>query len=248
MATASAWASGRAHPRSRGAATRRLDIIGSGQGPSPLTRGSPRSRICRESCTGPIPAHAGQPDTGANRTRQKGAHPRSRGAAAPEERLSALAAGPSPLTRGSLRRLHRGLDTLGPIPAHAGQPVVFAVAVGVIGAHPRSRGAAASAVSNHPRAKGPSPLTRGSRQRCHNRDRDRGPIPAHAGQPLVNSSTFPSTRAHPRSRGAALCRDCTRSQPSGPSPLTRGSPLKVTAVPASTGPIPAHAGQPDGGA
>ena len=53
-----------------------------------------------------------------------------------------------------------------------------------------------------------------------------------------------TTRAHPRSRGAAGVVFTARSRALGPSPLTRGSQATQPSQQRSPGPIPAHAGQP----
>ncbi len=74
-------ASGRVHPRSRGAAHFPAHGTYVEPGPSPLTRGSHRSRSPPRARGGSIPAHAGQPRWAAGQRRPAWVHPRSRGAA-----------------------------------------------------------------------------------------------------------------------------------------------------------------------
>ena len=98
----SASVKSRAHPRSRGAARQLFHNGGGWQGPSPLTRGR---RYCPNRTAGPpgpIPAHAGPPPRSSKTRSRRGAHPRSRGAAAALRFKKHRSQGPSPLTRGRL--------------------------------------------------------------------------------------------------------------------------------------------------
>ena len=90
---------------------------------------------------------------------------------------------------------------------------------------------------------GSSPLTRGKRIYRRPRTRTRRLIPAHAGKTALTTSSGPSFRAHPRSRGENKCppSDCPRCP--GSSPLTRGKPGATAAGLAGGGLIPAHAGK-----
>ena len=111
----------RVHPHSRGenAAVSCASYVCTGS--SPLTQGK-RSAPGR----GPrkpwlIPAHAGKTQTRPGWHPQAGAHPRSRGENTFTFRVSSLAPGSSPLTRGK-HNAHRSLSALGGlIPAHAGK-------------------------------------------------------------------------------------------------------------------------------
>ena len=91
---------------------------------------------------------------------------------------------------------------------------------------------------------GISPLTRGSPTKTPTRNRSRGSIPAHAGQPRSTDSALPGARVHPRSRGAAGPLLGVRFSDRGPSPLTRGSQVIGSNFCDIHGSIPAHAGQP----
>ena len=173
----------RVHPRSRGAAARTMTAARILSGPSPLTRGSHLGLRLPRWGVGSIPAHAGQPWTRQTDFRRPRVHPRSRGAAVSTSPGSNVIEGPSPLTRGSPTSQRRPIWRGGSIPAHAGQPWVRDCDVAVPRVHPRSRGAASTAVEHRLDASGPSPLTRGSRAGAPRGQRHQGSIPAHAGQP-----------------------------------------------------------------
>ncbi len=175
-----------------------------------------------------------------------GAHPRSRGATALEDMRLRLRQGPSPLTRGNLPASLFHSVRRRPIPAHAGQPTSSATARSLPRAHPRSRGATCWAVNPSQRPVGPSPLTRGNRQRAQCHGYYWGPIPAHAGQPPTTGPCASPARAHPRSRGATHFAGNDIESLLGPSPLTRGNREHLMSKERPTGPIPAHAGQPQG--
>ena len=131
----------RAHPRSRGEHSSRRLVIPSSLGSSPLARGTLEAHPRASACFGLIPARAGNthyvlyshwwfhgliPARAGNTTRRQNlassyrAHPRSRG----EHRLAALvgrlAAGSSPLARGTLQGAPGCGRPLGLIPARAG--------------------------------------------------------------------------------------------------------------------------------
>jgi len=193
---------------------------------------------------GPIPAHAGQPKCAEAQALRKGAYPRSRGATASVPSPSRRRWGLSPLTRGNQVGAREVGVREGPIPAHAGQPSSARPKVRRRGAYPRSRGATDLPTRQEQALLGLSPLTRGNRKAAPGRGCGLGPIPAHAGQPLVERLSKPPVRAYPRSRGATDAACIEDAEDEGLSPLTRGNPLVVLIVSVLIGPIPAHAGQP----
>ena len=132
--------SGRAHPRSRGENSYSSTRFHRYWGSSPLTRGKHRVRMVRDLIQGLIPAHAGKTRHTARQSPPPSAHPHSREENVVLRRLSAVAAGSSPLTRGKLIRLrHVGLIE-GLIPAHAGKTSSFLWLLRRSAAHPHSRG------------------------------------------------------------------------------------------------------------
>ncbi len=96
---------GRVHPRSRGGADAQGRRARAWQGPSPLARGSRRSRDPPHQRAGSIPARAGEPSASFMVVAFGGVHPRSRGGAVQTTSTVRCASGPSPLARGSLYRL-----------------------------------------------------------------------------------------------------------------------------------------------
>ena len=142
--------------------------------------------------------------------------------------------------RGVVHRQHHHIARLGIVQQRK-------CGIGLVAAQPNLRLALQAALVGRfmiRPCRGPSPLTRGSPVAQRSYRRRVGPIPAHAGQPACTRTGGKDTRAHPRSRGAAVLLDETQTCIKGPSPLTRGSlPNKVTQE-FRQGPIPAHAGQP----
>ena len=152
-----------AYPRSRGA-TSSLDTGASSfRGLSPLTRGNQPDTTFTSAASGPIPAHAGQPKSNPPLRILRRAYPRSRGATDRLQQIVAQSWGLSPLTRGNLPTLSGILVSLGPIPAHAGQPCRRSQRPPPSRAYPRSRGATVLRSRPSWLVAGLSPLTRGNR-------------------------------------------------------------------------------------
>ena len=131
----------------------------------------------------------------------------------------------SPLARGNLPHLAGAQDSVGPIPARAGQPRPREMGAAVCRAYPRSRGATPTTRSASSPGMGLSPLARGNLRCCCRRAPGAGPIPARAGQPttaLLSSAAF---RTYPRSRGATHHVLGAARCVSGLSPLARGNRL-----------------------
>ncbi len=234
----------RVHPRSRGAAPTLKASAMACVGPSPLSRGSRGNSAHRRRASGSIPALAGQPSASTRRRASPGVHPRSRGAALPEDACLTAAWGPSPLSRGSqLGEVAAGF-LLGSIPALAGQPSRAPRSADQCRVHPRSRGAAAVGRAQAQGVQGPSPLSRGSHVDGQRQQTGVGSIPALAGQPAWRTIRGRHGRVHPRSRGAATPARAKRVARQGPSPLSRGSRRRTSRKASPQGSIPALAGQP----
>ncbi len=91
--------------------------------------------------------------------------------------------------------------------------------------------------------RGSSPLTRGKHPALSPLMRGCRLIPAHAGKTDCRSARGSGVRAHPRSRGENASMRMDVSSELGSSPLTRGKPTSIQAVPRETRLIPAHAGK-----
>ena len=77
--------------------------------------------------SGLIPARAGNTNTGGNRARRGGAHPRSRGEHLDKDVLTLSEAGSSPLARGTHRYGAEAGSLDGLIPARAGNTVIMSL-------------------------------------------------------------------------------------------------------------------------
>ena len=174
------------------------------------------------------------------------AHPRSRGENTATTARSPAWPGSSPLTRGKHLPAHGVPPHAGLIPAHAGKTGGGGVSPVERPAHPRSRGENVRLRLLSSTLIGSSPLTRGKRAACEDRDFRRRLIPAHAGKTRRRTLSRRCPRAHPRSRGENFVFDMLMTGNVGSSPLTRGK------LPPSMRPgrrvrlIPAHAGKTRG--
>ena len=132
----------------------------------------------------------------------------------------------------------------GPIPACAGQPHAPRALYLLLGAYPRVCGATGRAgASPRPRL-GLSPRVRGNLLQLVNDADCIGPIPACAGQPRAQGSTWATSRAYPRVCGATYRRIRVVRFSMGLSPRVRGNRNDIHARRIGKGPIPACAGQP----
>ena len=172
------------------------------------------------------------------------AYPRSRGGTADTQRQIAALGGLSPLTRGNLVCRAQAVGGVGPIPAHAGEPLKLGQIADRLGAYPRSRGGTFHGRLAEIAAEGLSPLTRGNQSGRYLKAAAIGPIPAHAGEPAVDSYLRRRGWAYPRSRGGTDVGGAGDRHQWGLSPLTRGNLYAFQPYGVFSGPIPAHAGEP----
>ena len=150
----------------------------------------------------------------------------------------------SPLARGNLPHLAGAQDSVGPIPARAGQPRPREMGAAVCRAYPRSRGATPTTRSASSPGMGLSPLARGNHSGANKAACRFGPIPARAGQPRLHAQPQAPAWAYPRSRGATFAVVVGVRLAQGLSPLARGNPPRPCFRRRLSGPIPARAGQP----
>ena len=130
----------------------------------------------------------------------------------------------------------------GLIPARAGNTEGYVTAPSPSWAHPRSRGEHHFSVSFRCRFGGSSPLARGTLLSVFNRVREKGLIPARAGNTPRLRTTRLRSWAHPRSRGehSVVCKSPWTSK--GSSPLARGTHETQRKAIYAFGLIPARAG------
>ena len=173
-------------------------------GLSPLTRGNLDRWTGHTPPPGPIPAHAGEPLHGTLQLTTAWAYPRSRGGTRPGPTGCIPLPGLSPLTRGNLTQRIAREKSIGPIPAHAGEPGSHNFNQSMARAYPRSRGGTSSCSCVGTVGGGLSPLTRGNRVCQADACAGDGPIPAHAGEPCSSWLLLPQVGAYPRSRGGTI--------------------------------------------
>ena len=232
-----------AHPRSRGENLQAQLHRHVGNGSSPLTRG--KRDPARTAISGGrlIPAHAGKTRPACLPSRPWPAHPRSRGENHAVVTSLQMPAGSSPLTRGKLCVFKIGDAGARLIPAHAGKTFRAPPGIGLVRAHPRSRGENTVTSASGRRSPGSSPLTRGKLELTPVYDAARRLIPAHAGKTLVLPRPARIEAAHPRSRGENHSFEFEGDHAGGSSPLTRGKLQGRRSLSAESGLIPAHAGK-----
>ena len=198
----------------------------------------------RLSCSGPIPACAGQPLPGQYQQRSQGAYPRVCGATQPTLEVRPGYQGLSPRVRGNLGAVGTQLRHAGPIPACAGQPAKAATRLQLYRAYPRVCGATCVAAACTWLQRGLSPRVRGNLRQGNGWWHIQGPIPACAGQPQPSARHKKSPRAYPRVCGATSSFGMSSLHPKGLSPRVRGNRSRRLVAAPGRGPIPACAGQP----
>ena len=212
-------------------------------GSSPLTRGKLPYRECEAEGGRLIPAHAGKTVIWCVPFTIPWAHPRSRGENRPAREHCRAHAGSSPLTRGKPVPGPGVVLRVRLIPAHAGKTFAMPRQPWPVTAHPRSRGENIVSAIWAKMFAGSSPLTRGKRRDQVTPHTGSGLIPAHAGKTGDDAGKHERAGAHPRSRGENHIATYLARYSGGSSPLTRGKPDSMRAVPGIWRLIPAHAGK-----
>ncbi len=129
------------------------------------------------------------------------------------------------------------------IPAGAGRTRPYRAAARPTRAHPRWRGADGRNATSTKHKRGSSPLARGGPGRRLPEHQPVRLIPAGAGRTRCCSRSAPGQGAHPRWRGADMCRTIRKDSASGSSPLARGGRRRRHLEHPDRGLIPAGAGR-----
>ncbi len=153
------------------------------------------------------------------------------------------ALGPSPRTRGKPCSNRSGSTWCGAIPAYAGETPIRPPSRLIVEGHPRVRGGNGFAWGRQVLQQGPSPRTRGKRQRDAQDHARLGAIPAYAGETARAWAERSRSRGHPRVRGGNLCLQIPADEGQGPSPRTRGKHGHGGRRRRRRGAIPAYAGE-----
>ena len=224
---AAAWAAwAEVDPRVCGGARSRIWLEVTAEGRSPRVRGSlPCSRSIKRR-RGSIPACAGEPRQPVLPWRRRKVDPRVCGGAQPVIRVGHQSEGRSPRVRGSQGTATTSKATTRSIPACAGEP---SRPVGVFGfpeVDPRVCGGAHRDGIRQRSYQGRSPRVRGSRPSGVGDEKQRGSIPACAGEPARVVFTGKYHRVDPRVCGGAHLSYFFFLVAKGRSPRVRGSRLR----------------------
>ena len=130
--------------------------------------------------------------------------------------------------RGNLAAPEPAAEAPGPIPACAGQPLVWWSARTWSRAYPRVCGATSSVIKHHNAKTGLSPRVRGNLLCSNATSPINGPIPACAGQPGATKAEVPLGGAYPRVCGATELELLGIVQDRGLSPRVRGNLSFIT--------------------
>ena len=195
-----------------------------------------------------IPAHAGEPPRSAGAESALSVYPRPRGGTTGIPVAYASPRGLSPPTRGNPHHARWAPRLSRSIPAHAGEPAGHVSNPAPKRVYPRPRGGTVTRRAPARFNAGLSPPTRGNRVSISAAMLMPGSIPAHAGEPRAAHANVCSNRVYPRPRGGTRHQDADAGLQTGLSPPTRGNRGISWTYRAATRSIPAHAGEPYGGA
>ena len=183
---------GAAHPRSRGEHAAHAGAMSTGDGSSPLARGTPIDVIDVSGGDRLIPARAGNTGFPIITETCNAAHPRSRGEHVWKLANAWSVCGSSPLARGTPVVIVYTVDGRRLIPARAGNTARKLAGSSSSSAHPRSRGEHAKIWNDEHLPIGSSPLARGTPTTIYPLHPLPRLIPARAGN---TESTLPNTEA-----------------------------------------------------
>ena len=171
-------------------------------------------------------------------------YPRARGGTKRTYRSAGKHKGLSPRTRGNLPPAKTAAEVLGSIPAHAGEPGMLTILMGLVRVYPRARGGTRFTSFPQYSSQGLSPRTRGNQTLVVGSEEDAGSIPAHAGEPSRWGALPLSGTVYPRARGGTGPGKPVSEKRQGLSPRTRGNRTGLSGCEDYTRSIPAHAGEP----
>ena len=192
-------------------------------GRSPRGRGSPVALRDEPGRTRSIPAWAGEPTLTLQKSKACGVDPRVGGGAQGAGYISNGYKGRSPRGRGSLAKAKGAHDTVGSIPAWAGEPRACGRLPSRGWVDPRVGGGAYGIGLGLPGRPGRSPRGRGSRALFAIAARNGGSIPAWAGDPRIAPWRSGHLAVDPRVGGGAVTVRDDGAAVQGRSPRGRGS-------------------------
>ena len=196
----------RAYPRVCGGTFVEEPWVSRRLGLSPRVRGNPSAGRESRSHAGPIPACAGEPDTGLTIRWCLRAYPRVCGGTLARSEWMRSRSGLSPRVRGNQIYGALARESNGPIPACAGEPDVNPAALTNRRAYPRVCGGTGGSMTMEAATPGLSPRVRGNHSDGHLHVASSGPIPACAGEPWRRIANSKYRGAYPRVCGGTS--DC----------------------------------------
>ena len=214
------------------------------QGLSPRVRGNPAIVDVVEGPSGSIPACAGEPGEAAPGFRSWRVYPRVCGGTV----LVVVAGGPypglSPRVRGNPNRRAPARESLGSIPACAGEPASLSNPTPNQRVYPRVCGGTNQEMRGAYPHGGLSPRVRGNPRRPRSHDHLHRSIPACAGEPRHCRRSRRPRRVYPRVCGGTRAPAAERCDGGGLSPRVRGNRQSSPPLLLENRSIPACAGEP----
>ena len=204
-ATRSSWpAPSPVYPRECGGTRMPSPLNTRVAGLSPRVRGNRPDEAKRRDHRRSIPASAGEPHHLRPADQPGQVYPRECGGTSINSLGCSARKGLSPRVRGNLTPPTSSRPMIGSIPASAGEPA-NRWAKRVVGeVYPRECGGTQPVHVVQPKQDGLSPRVRGNRMDVYRRDKNRGSIPASAGEPLSSRSGDAAIKVYPRECGGTL--------------------------------------------
>ena len=213
-------------------------------GLSPRMRGNQLLTAKRRMIYRSIPAYAGEPRTGIRSPECEKVYPRVCGGTPDDSNWKDVFDGLSPRMRGNPSRPSRNWASKGSIPAYAGEPIVSVLKDLIQLVYPRVCGGTRPTSSVPLPGRGLSPRMRGNRIEDSQPPRQRGSIPAYAGEPPHPPILAYRIKVYPRVCGGTWQRQRPRLVRPGLSPRMRGNQRFDGGGCGGHVSIPAYAGEP----
>ena len=213
-------------------------------GLSPRVRGNPYAMLHSLQARGSIPACAGEPPGHDHPGHNRWVYPRVCGGTHYKTTAGLPDGGLSPRVRGNHRPLRRPQQSIGSIPACAGEPVALRHLPEGIKVYPRVCGGTIQARADALGFLGLSPRVRGNHQHRHLRPPAHGSIPACAGEPAAGRPVVHDAEVYPRVCGGTAALRYPPARCHGLSPRVRGNRMVCVYEGGQLGSIPACAGEP----
>ena len=193
---------------------------------------------------GSIPASAGEPSAARATPCAGRVYPRECGGTGLGHQLFWPLWGLSPRVRGNHSRNALHPYVRGSIPASAGEPRSARRPRRTPRVYPRECGGTVEVAVDLGRARGLSPRVRGNPKGCLHCERDKGSIPASAGEPRGRRRPRVRRRVYPRECGGTSFVGGVGGATAGLSPRVRGNRRQRRPLGQGQGSIPASAGEP----